>query len=199
MKRFQHDAGGWIQDQFRRRVVVVEVEHAIESAGSYIAGVVADAAEVPVVLDEAQDGGLVGGAVINVILFRVGRNHEQREARAVTAAALRADGGSGAAIASACEGIVCDSRLIDYRSENVIVPAVGVVVGDDDRGVFPVLAIGDGVDHTDVEDLLVNGIGISGMAVLIRGGLQVGDSRKAAFAESQPESAEVVLVIGAVG
>ena len=182
--------------------MIVEVEHAIELSGFHVAGVVADAAEFPIVFDEPKDGGLVGGAVVNVILLRVGRDHEQRETRTVAATALCAAGGScggSAAIASASESIVRDGGLIDHWSEDVIVPAVGVVVGDDDRGVFPVLAVGDGVDHTDVEDLFVNGIGVAGMAVLISGGFEISDGREAAFTESQPESAEVVLVIGAIG
>jgi hypothetical protein len=60
--------------------------------------------------------------------------------------------------------------LIHDWTEDVVVPAVGVVVGDDNRRILPVLAVSDGVDHTDVEDLLVNGIGVAGMAVLVRGG-----------------------------
>src|SRR5580658_6304573 len=166
----QDYTGRWIQDQPRGLVAAVEVEQAVERAGFYVAGVVADPAEVPIVLDEAEDGGLVGRAVINVILLRVGRDHEQREARAVAAAALCAHSGGSSAIAIASQSIVGDGGLIHNWTQHMVIPAVGVVVGDDNRRVFPVLAVSDGVDHTDVEDLLVNGIGVAGMAILVRGG-----------------------------
>jgi hypothetical protein len=60
-----------IQDQPRRAVVIVEVEHAVESSGLNISRVATNAAKAPVVLDEAKNGSLVGGAVIDIILFRV--------------------------------------------------------------------------------------------------------------------------------
>ena len=61
---------------------------------------------------------------------------------------------------------------------HVVVPAVGVVVGDDDRGVRPVRCALEGVDLLDDELLLVEGVGVGGVPVLVTGGLQEADGRK---------------------
>jgi hypothetical protein len=47
--------------------VVVEVEQSVERAGFLVCGAIGDATEVPIVLDEAEDGGLVGHAMASAV------------------------------------------------------------------------------------------------------------------------------------
>src|ERR1700734_3435251 len=118
----QHGSRRWIQNQLLG-FAVREVEHAVQRSSLDVVGVSTDAAQAPVVLDEAKNGRLVRGQVIDVVLFRVGRNHQERLTGAVTALPLRR-GGRGAATARSGERVVRDGRLVGYGSENVIVPAV---------------------------------------------------------------------------
>jgi hypothetical protein len=48
----------------------------------------------------------------------------------------------------------------------VIIPAIGIVIDDDHRGVFPEGALLQGIDRIDQEGLLVERIGISRVPVL---------------------------------
>src|SRR5207253_10607160 len=63
-------------------------------------------------------------------------------------------------------------RLVDDRSHHVIVPAVRVVVRDDHRRVVPEGGALEVVDGGDDEFLLVERIGVTGMAVLVCRGLE---------------------------
>ena len=78
----------------------------------------------------------------------------------------------------------------------MVVPAVGVVVGDDDGGAGPEGRLLDGVDHVDDEGLLVERVGVAGVAVLVAGGLQEADCGHVAGGESSGEVVRVVLVVG---
>src|SRR5437588_9547627 len=63
-------------------------------------------------------------------------------------------------------------RLVDDRSHHVIVPAVRVVVRDDHRRVVPEGGALEVVDGGDDEFLLVERIGVAGMAVLVCRGFE---------------------------
>lgn len=69
-------------------MIAVKIEHVVERSRDRVHRATADAAEIPVVFDEAQDRRLVGDCVIDEILLGPGRNDEQRQARAKTAAAV---------------------------------------------------------------------------------------------------------------
>src|SRR6185503_6948872 len=81
----------------------------------------------------------------------------------------------------------------------VVVPAVGVVIGDDDRGVLPLRKLLQVVDGVDDKPLLVNGIGIGCVAILVAGGLQETHAGQLARISGRPEGRQVVLVVGLVG
>ena len=81
----------------------------------------------------------------------------------------------------------------------MVVPAVGVVVGDDDGGGFPVPAVLQPVDGVDQEPLLVQRRGVAGMSVLVRRGLEEADPGHVPVVHRTPEVGEVVLMIGLVG
>src|ERR1035438_1869042 len=84
----QHQAGGRIEGQLRAAMVLAKIEHTVELPGFRIRGVGADSAEVPIILDEAQDRRLIGRAMIDVVLLCIRRNHQQWQTRTITAAAL---------------------------------------------------------------------------------------------------------------
>jgi hypothetical protein len=85
----------WTEDQ-RVSMGVLEVEHAVDRTGDAVQRSAADARQRPVVLDETEDRGLVGEAVVDEVLPR-GRGHEQRQTRTVAAAVLITVDGRGIA------------------------------------------------------------------------------------------------------
>ncbi len=91
-----------------------------------------------------------------------------------------------------------EAGLADDGRHDVVVPAVGVVVGEDDGHVLPLRQLLQAVEGLDQEALLAEGIGITGVAVLIRRRLEVADLRQVPGLRGQPEVAQVVLMIGLV-
>ena len=81
---------------------------------------------------------------------------------------------------------------------SVIVPAVGVIVGDDDDGAGPERGLFDGVDCVDDEGLLVEGIGVARVTVLVSRGLEKANGRHVAGGESIGEVVYIVLVLGLI-
>ena len=79
----------------------------------------------------------------------------------------------------------------------VIVPAIRVVIEDDDGGRFPVRALFDLVDRVGDEFLLVERVGVAGVAVLIGRRLEEAHGREVAGLQGRPEVGHVVLVVGA--
>src|ERR1700719_1680104 len=68
-------AGAFVQNQARRARIVREIEKAVQRAGHGVGRAIADAGQTPIVFDEANDRGLVGHAVIDVIGFGPRRDH----------------------------------------------------------------------------------------------------------------------------
>src|SRR5262249_15131326 len=114
-------ARAWIEDQ-ADVPPLAEVKHARERAGNRVERMVAHTAETPVVLDEAQDGGLIGQRVVDEVPLRVRGDHEQRKPRAVAAPALVAAERRGAA--GTDRRILGRVRMVDDRPRHVVVPAV---------------------------------------------------------------------------
>src|SRR6266480_2581744 len=81
-------ARGRVQ-QVRREAGVGPAEHVVQRAGQIVErGVVDPLAAQPVVLDERQDRGLVGGGAADVVALGVGRDEQERQPLAVTAPVL---------------------------------------------------------------------------------------------------------------
>src|SRR5450755_683399 len=99
----------------------------------------------PVVLDELDHRGRVGAVAADVVVPRVRRDHHHGQPLAVTAAATTAaDGYRGLLAAGSVDrGVV---GPVDQLGRDVVIPAVGVVIRDDDRGRGPVLGLLDLVD-----------------------------------------------------
>ncbi len=70
----------------------------------------------------------------------------------------------------------------------MVVPAVGVIVGDDDGGAGPEGRGFDGVDLVDDEGLLVERIGVAGVSILISRGLEEADGGQVAGGEAALKS-----------
>jgi hypothetical protein len=86
-------AGDGFENQLALVPPVVEFEHidkraadAVDRTGPWgrCAGAI-DEAEVPIILDKAQDRGLVGQRMIDEVRLRPGRDHEQRQSWAKAA------------------------------------------------------------------------------------------------------------------
>lgn len=145
----------------RTRVIVAslaEIEHRQQGAGDRVEGAAADATEVPVVFNEAQDRALVGEAVIDKVLARERRDDQQRQAGPVAAAALLIAERRRAA--GADRGVLPGRGVIHDGRGDVIVPPVGVVVGDEDRRVAPLRQRLQSVQRLDDEGLLCQGRGV---------------------------------------
>src|SRR5208282_3174632 len=80
----------------------------------------------------------------------------------------------------------------------MIIPTVGVVVGDDNRGALPLGRLFQKVDHVDDIGLFVQRIGITGVAVLNRDGFQEADCGHVAGRDGRGEILDIIFVIGGV-
>src|SRR5205823_3224259 len=90
-------------------------------------------------------------------------------------------------------------RAVDDLRRDVVVPAVGVVVGDDDRGRRPELGLLQLVDLLREEGLLVQRVGVARVTVLVLARLEVADGRQVPRLQRGVEVGQVVLVVGLVG
>lgn len=70
------------------RVVVCKVEHRTNVTRELVERKVADSTSGPVVLDESNDGGLIGHATIDEILLRPRRNYERWQTSSIAATRL---------------------------------------------------------------------------------------------------------------
>jgi hypothetical protein len=77
----------------------------------------------------------------------------------------------------------------------MVVPAIGVVIKDDNRRALPERRPLDCVDRIHQECLFVDRIRVAGMAILVRSGFQVADSWEIAGGKGREKIAEIVLVI----
>src|SRR5262249_25149188 len=151
---------------------------------------------------------LVGERVIHVVALGERRDDQEGQAGTVPAAVL-VSGQRGTAERAAVAGAGGGGagEPVDVRGMGgggdraplVVVPAVAVVAGDDDRGVLPERRLLQRVDLGDQELLLVDRVGVTGVPVLITGCLQVGDLRQIPGRERGVEVADVVLVVGLIG
>src|SRR5262249_31497699 len=121
--------------------VIVEVEHVVDRSSLRVVGVAADTAEVPVVFDKTKNGGLIRDGVIHIVVARERRNDDERQARAVAAAAGNGAIRRCAAHADTRESIFLNVRLVDDGIHLVVVPAIGIIVRNDDRGGVPSRAL----------------------------------------------------------
>ena len=159
----------------------------------------------PIILDKPNDGRLIGHAVIDEVLPGIGRDHQQGQARPVTATSLgmrranasqlrryrAAKPGPGQAIRAGLRGVNDLAKL-------VIVPAVRIVVGDDHCRARPVGCLTQEVDGVHDPGLRIEGIGIAGMFVLIARRLQEADGGKVACRDGIEEVVGVILMVAGI-
>src|ERR1700693_3229954 len=102
-----HNQSGGRVENVLRCVGVLEIKHRIEPPGKVIKRSRDSLAVQPVVLDEAQNRALVGHGVIDVVLLREGRDHEERKTGTISATSLsmlNRDTRKGASTSSAFAG-----------------------------------------------------------------------------------------------
>src|SRR5437879_2977666 len=126
-----------IKEKPRSYPAAGEVEQTVQRSRFLVGGTVANPSQAPVILDEAKDRGLVGDLMVHVVLPRKRGDHEQRESRTVTATPLGGRRGVSAAETGTGQKVIADLRLIDDRIHYVVVPAVRIIVSDNDGGVSP--------------------------------------------------------------
>jgi hypothetical protein len=78
-----HNQSGGRVENALRGVGVLEIKHRVQPPGKVIKRSRDSLAVQPVVLDEAQNRGLIGHGVIDVVLLRVGLDHQQRQTRTI--------------------------------------------------------------------------------------------------------------------
>src|SRR5439155_9978931 len=79
-------AGGGIQDQ-NVRPRLCQIQHVVECASKLIGRLRSDSSQSKVVFYEAEDRSLIGQSVIHEVCLGERRDHQQRQARPITAAA----------------------------------------------------------------------------------------------------------------
>src|SRR6202023_2880254 len=103
--------------------------------------------EVPVVLHELHDRGLVADGVADVIRLGPRRDHQQGEAGAVaTPSTFCREWASGSAGVGTGEGVGAGLGRVVDAAVDMVVEAVRVVVGDDHGGARPGRKLFEGVD-----------------------------------------------------
>src|SRR5437763_12372763 len=153
--------GAGIEEE-RRICWRVKREGIDEAAGHAVEGPAADPTEMPVVLDETDDRGLVGELVVDVVGLSERVDDQHRQTRAVAAQIVRLPTFGRAATVVGYIG-----RLVDDWTRHVVVPAARVVVGDDARRRPPLRTPLDAVDRRDEEVLLIERVRVAGLAVLV--------------------------------
>src|SRR5580692_524987 len=111
-------AGAFVQNQARRARVIGEIEQAVQRARHGVGRAIADAWQIPVVLDEANDRGLTRHPVIDVVGPGPRRDHQQRQTGTEAAApVLRAAGrvvGLGAAAITGAQQLIIGHVRLEY-------------------------------------------------------------------------------------
>ena len=64
-------AGGRVQGELSSVAAVLEIEHLERRSGDRVEGRSANPAEIPVLLDELQNGSLIGDGMVDEIHFRL--------------------------------------------------------------------------------------------------------------------------------
>jgi hypothetical protein len=85
-----------------------------------------------------------------------------------------------------CQRIGDTLGRVGNATEDVVVPAVGVVICDDDRGARPVRGLLQGGDLLDQELLLVDRVGVEGVSVMVGGSLDEALTAGSRFGLSWP-------------
>src|ERR1700759_1643550 len=85
-----------------------------------------------------------------------------------------------AALAGAIKLVLRRRGAVDWGSLEVVIPAVRVVIRDDDGGVLPLRILLQRIDDAHYKFLFVEWRGIAGMTIQVSRRFQNGDGRKIA-------------------
>ena len=179
-------------------MVGVRVQHPVQRAGNCVRGTIADTAQTPVVFDEAKGRTL-------------GRSRDDRRNSSVR----RKRSPEGADhIRNARFGLFRSRRLLSAlhsdqlrgaghrhvglvhdRTHHMVVPAVGVVVQNDDCGFLLLVGPLQRVDRVHEKDLFIQRIGVVRMAVLDSARLQEAHRRYVVCVDGITKVCDVVFVV----
>jgi len=160
-------------------MILIEVEQVHDRSRGGVERAAAETLAVqPVVFDEPHHGSLRDVIAAHVVGLGIGRDHDEGNARTRTAATVHR-----LAIEPVRRRLLADAetalaRTVDLiggriirgalrREVLVIIPTVGVVIGDDDGSFAPFRLLLQEVDQLDIAGLLVERVGIAGVTVLI--------------------------------
>src|SRR6266851_1219599 len=90
-------------------------------------------------------------------------------------------------------------RLVENRSDLMVVPSIGIVVHYDHRCAAPFTLGLQKVDHVDQEGLFVQRVGIPSMSVLVRWRFEEVHRREIARLDRGKEVVDVILMIRGTG
>src|SRR5882724_8188197 len=137
-----------VEDQLGYAILsaTIEVEHVHDRTCRGIKRAAAETLAVqPVILDEARHRGLRDERVADEVLLREGRDHQERDAVARTAASRHRQAFDTVGLintytsdAGAVKGIGARERCAGDRRRGVVVLTVRVVIGEDHSGVLPI-------------------------------------------------------------
>jgi biotin operon repressor len=168
-------------------LILVEIKHSHDRPTRQdIKGLrVANGTEPPIAFDKAQDGGEIVQAMVYVVRSGVGRYQQKGHPHPKSAAIVISPRWQRARTAGTCSsratlnGVVERvSRLIDDGARHVIVPAVGIIIRNDNRRICPERALLNRIDRSHDRSLLQQRGRIGGMTGIALGELQEGHRRQ---------------------
>src|SRR5882724_10502878 len=133
--------------------------------------------------------------MVDVVLLGVRRNDQQRLTRAVTTTSYNSVCRGYTARAGASQVVIRCGGLVDDRIHYVVIPAIGVVIHNYDRGALPLWSGLQAVDDIHHKTLFVELIRVPWMSIVHTLGFQVANRRKLPIGYSSPEIREVILMI----
>jgi len=142
--------------------------------------------------------------VADIVALGIGRDHQERDPGAWAATTVNRQAfqtvGSSAGTANTVTIELVSAGIGGAGGSNVcvIVPAVGVIPGYDNSRVFPAGLLLQEVHHFHHESLLVQRIGVTGVAVLERRCFQVGNRGVVTGFNSRVEVVDIIFVIGGI-
>ena len=183
-----HRAVGLVEEKLWS-FLTVEVKHVVQLAGAFIEGNATQAAKSEVVLDELGDGGLLGVGRINEVGLGVRGNHDKRLAGTRTALTMLVTGNADLSSSRSANlgvlvwviGAVEDLRCL------VVVPTIGIIVGNNHGGGVPLRGVLQLVDVVGNKSLFIERVGVACVTILEVRRLKEGHSRQVALLEGGVE------------
>src|SRR5580698_794581 len=199
-------SGRGVEDQSSVAPDLAEVEHLADGTGDAVKRAGTDSLPAqPIVFDESNHRSLVSDGVVHDVLEGPWRDHDQRLPRTVAATAQRVRiagvdagqrGQGGAASVRPCQRVRRTSGLVYDRADLVVIPAVRVIVKNDDCSAAPGRLFLQEVDQLYNRELFIQGIGVASVPILNPDVLDKAHGREIACLHRMDEIIDVIVVVG---